>query len=258
MAHRILVMSPLHNMGATVVSTLLTQAATFDNKTATLIFTQPNSNLPDYLGIEDINDPTRSIMQIVRLIDNGAISDEDILDYAHQFAKNAYLLNVADPSLTGRDRDQVITHIFHRAPTHLSICDSSEDIDSSLSQKLIDLADMIFLVLDMSKKSRDYMHSWLDSPQLRDKNNVYIIVNRYDEVVFAIRNLAKVMQIPANRLCKLHYNPWITKCCNTRTLGTLIPTARVLDPRTAALNCDFNELLQCINGDMVFKIKKGI
>ena len=180
MSHRILIMSPLHNMGATVVSTLLTQAATFDNKTATLIFTQPNSNLPDYLGIEDINDPTRSIMQIVRLVDNGAISDEDILDYAHQFSKNAYLLNVADPSLSGRDRDQVVTH------------------------------------------------------------------------------LAKVMQIPANRLCKVHYNPWITKCCNTRTLGTVVPTARQLDPRVAALNCDFNELMQCINGDMVFKVKKGI
>lgn len=258
MSYRILIMSPLHQMGSTVVATLLTQAATYDNKTSTLIFTQPGSNLPDYLGIENINDPTRSVMQIVRLIDNGAISDDDILDYAHQFSRNAYLLNVADRSLQGKDREQVVTHIFNRAPTHLSICDNSEDIDTPLTQQLIDLADIIFLVVDMSPKSREYLRSWMDSPQLHDKSNVYVVANRYDEVVFAVRNLAKVMQIPANRLCKVHYNPWITKCCNTHSLGTVIPSALALDPRVAALNCDMNELIQCINGDMVFKMKKGV
>ena len=98
MGHKILVMSPLHNMGATVASTFIAQGATFDNKTTNLIFTQPNSNLPTYLGINNISDPTRSVMQIVRLIDNGAIEDKDIIDYAHQYSRNAYMLNVADPS----------------------------------------------------------------------------------------------------------------------------------------------------------------
>lgn len=258
MAHKILVMSPLHNMGATTVTTLLAQAATFDNKTVTLIFTQVNSNLPEYLGIKNINDPTRSIMQIMKLIDNGAISDDDILDYGYQFSQNAHLLNVADPALSGRDREQVVTHIFHRAPTHLSLCDCSEDIDSPLTQKLLDLADMVFLVIDMSKKSRDYLRSWFETPQLKDNHNVYVIINRYDEVVYAVRNYAKILQIPANTLCKVHYNPWITKCCNTKTLGTIMPCMRNLDPRVASLNNDFTELLQCINGDMVFKVKKGI
>lgn len=79
MAHKILVMSPLHNMGSTVAASLLAQGLTYSSKTCTLLFTQPESLLPSYFGIQDVNDPTRSVMQIVRLIDNGAIADKDIL-----------------------------------------------------------------------------------------------------------------------------------------------------------------------------------
>ena len=258
MGHKILVMSPLHNMGATVASTFIAQGATFDNKTTNLIFTQSNSNLPTYLGINNISDPTRSVMQIVRLIDNGAIEDKDIIDYAHQYSRNAYMLNVADPSLEGRDRYQVISHIFNRAPTDLSICDNSEDLDSPLTQKLLDIADMVFITIDMSRKCRDYVKAWAESPQLKDKQNVYFIVCKYNEVVFAVRNFAKVIGQPANRICKIHYNPWIEKSCNNYQLGTVLPTAHNLDPRTANLNNDIAEIIQCINGDMVFKTKKGL
>lgn len=258
MSHKILVMSPLHNMGATVVSTLIAQGVTFDSKTSTLIFTQPRSKLPEYLGIGNNNDPTRSVMQIVKLIDNGAIEDKDILDYAYDYSKNAYLLDVADPSLSGRDREQVVSHIFNRAPTDIVVCDNSEDIDTPVSQRLLDIADMIFIVIDMSRKSREYMQAWLETPQLSKLTNVYFIVNNYNEVVYAIRNYAKTIHQPANRVCKMHYNPWIEKCCNNSQLATLLPAARQLDPRVASLNTDIAEIVQCINGDMIFKIKKGV
>lgn len=257
MSHRILVMSPLHNMGATVVSTLVAQGVTFDNKTSTLIFTQPKSRLPEYIGIDNIYDPTRSVMQIVKLVDSGAIDDSDILDYAHSYSKNAYLLNVADPSLTGKDREQVVTHIFNRAPTDITICDNSEDIDTPLTQRLLDITDTVFIVIDMSRKSREYLKAWLETPQLSTNPNVYFIVNRYDEVVYSKRNFAKTISQPANRVGKIHYNPWIEKCCNNRQLHTVLPLARQLDPRVANLNNDICELIQCINGDILFKIKKG-
>lgn len=257
MSHKIVIMSPLHNMGASVISALIAQGATFNNKTSNLIFTQQGSNLPAYLGVNNLFDPTRSIMQIVKLIDNGAIDDKDITDYAHQYSPNAYLLNVADPSLTGRDREQVITHIFNRVSTDLSICDNSEDIDSPLTQKLLEIADMVFIVVDMSKKAQDHLKAWLDTPQLKNKGHVYFIVSKYNEVVYSVRNYAKVIAQPANRVCKMHYNPWIEKCCNNHQLHNVLPLARVLDPRVAALNVDIAELMQCIGSNIIFTMKKG-
>lgn len=257
MAHKILVMSPLHNMGSTVVAEMLAQGLTFDSKSTTLLFTQSASHLPQYINIENINDPTRSIMQIVKLIDNGAIEDKDILDYAYTYTKNSWLVNVADPSLTGHDREQVVTHIYDRVPTDVVVCDNSEDIDSPLTQTLLDNSDMLFIVIDMSKKSRERLKLWLESPQLKDFNNIYIVVNRYDEVVYSVRNFAKSIVMPANRVCKLHYNPWIQKCCLNSQLHTILPLARELDPRVANLNNDISEMTQCVNGTMIMKIKKG-
>lgn len=257
MSHKIVIMSPLHNLGATVASLMIAQFATFDNKTTNLIFTRPRSNLPTYLGLANTIDPTRSVMQIVKLIDNGAIEDTDILDYTHTYYTNAHLLDVADPSLSGRDRDQVISHIFARVPTDLSICDNSEDIDTSVSQKLIEMADMIFIVMDMSRKSREYVKEWLETPQLKKRSNVFFIVNRYHEVVCAVRNFAKIIGQPASRVCKIHYNPWIEKCCNNSQFQTLLPLAHNLDPRVASLNNDLAEIMMAINSSIFFSDKRG-
>lgn len=257
MGHRILVMSPLHNLGSTFASAFIAHAMTFDNKTSTTVFTQVNSHMPAYLGIESVSDPTRSIMQIVRLIDNGALDDKNILDYAHNYSKNGWLLNLADQSLEGRDRDQVVRHIYSRVPTDVCICDNSDDLDTQLTKGLLEVSDMLFIVVDMSGKASERLSQWMATPILRDFKNVYVLVNKYSEVVSSLREYAKRVHVPANRVCKIHLNPWIQKCTLNGKLNTLIPSVRDLDPRVANLNADINELIQCINGDMLVKNKEG-
>lgn len=257
MAHKVMVMSPLHNLGASVVTALVAQGLTFDNKKTMTLFTQTNSILPNYLGIEGIDDPTRSVMQIVRLIDNGSINDDDILDYAHQYSKNAYLLNVADPSLEGQDRIQVVSHVYQRTTADVCIIDNSEDIVSETSADLLEISDMLFIVIDMSVKAANHLKAWLESPVLKNNRNVYVIVNNYNEVIASVRDFAKYLGLPANRVCKIHYNPWITKCTRTNTLPTVLPLAREYDPRVCNLSNDIKEITQCINSSIVMKVKKG-
>lgn len=257
MAHKILVMSPLHNLGATVASAIIAQGLTYYNKTSTLLFTKQDSNLPNYLGVENINDPTRSIMQIIKLIDNGAIVNEDIIDYAHQYVKNSWLLNVSDPSLGDKDRQQVITHTFEKVTTDVVICDNSDDIDTPLTQRLLEIADMLFIVIDMSEKCLNHLKAWMEVPTIKNSKNVYIIVTRYNEVVAAVRPFAKKINFPANKVCKIHYNPWIQKCTLNGQLHTIMPLARELDPRVANLNTDVAELAQCVNGTIAVKYRKG-
>lgn len=257
MAHRILVMSPLHNMGTTVASTFLAQGLTFSNKTTTLLFNEPESLLPSYVGIESVEDPTRSIMQIVRLIDNGSIADRDILDYCYTISKNANLLNLADKSLSAKDRLQVVQHVYTRVPTNVVICDNSADIDDRTSKILIDESDMVFIVVDTSIKSAQRLKFWLQHPNLVNHRNVYVIVNEYNEVISSLRDYAKYLGMSANRVCKIHYNPWIRKCCFNGGLATILPLAREYDPRVVNLKCDIDELCQCVESNILLSTRKG-
>lgn len=256
MSFRVLIMSPLHNMGSTVAATMLAQGITFDSKSSMLLFTSATSALPTYLGIDNINDPTRSIMQIIKLIDNGAISDKDILDYAFSYTKNGYLMNVADKTLPDKDRAQVISHVFDRSPTNVTIVDNSDDLDTRASKSLLEMADLVYVVIDQSQKSFERLKLWMQTEELKNNPNVYVIVTEYNEVVYSVRDLARHIGFPGTRVCKIHYNPWITKCCLTGTLQTVLPLAMELDHRVANLSNDIKELQMCINGAMIMKTNK--
>lgn len=257
MAHKILVMSPLHNMGSTVAASLLAQGLTYSSKTCTLLFTQPESLLPSYFGIQDVNDPTRSVMQIVRLIDNGAIADKDILDYTYSLAKNLYLLNVSDRTLTDKDRAQVIHHVYNRSATNCVVIDNSDDLDTQFSKELLEESDQVFLVVQPTVKAFQRLKLWLQSDNLKDNPNVYVLVNMYNEKIFAMRNMAKFIGMPANRVCKIHYNPWISKCCFNGQLHTILPLAKETDARVANLQNDIDELQMSVDGTIVMLSRKG-
>lgn len=257
MAHKILVMSPLHNLGATVSASLLSQAITFSSRTCTLLFTQADSLLPSYFGIQEVNDPTRSIMQVVKLIDSGAIKDQDILDYAFPLTKNLHLVNVVEKSLTQRDRIQVISHIYNRSATDCVVIDNSDDLSTSFSKSLIQDSDQIFIVVQPTVKSLARMKLWLQDPLLENYPELFIIVNEYNERIFSMRELAKYMGLPANRVCKLHYNPYIGMCCFKGALQTVLPLSKELDPRVVNLKNDIEELQQCVGSSMLVRSKKG-
>lgn len=246
MAFKVLVMSPLHQSGATVVSALMAHALTYVNKTVTLAYTDPTSLLPKYLGIKHVDDPTRSIMQVVRLIDSDALNDNEILDYGIEFSKNVHLMSLGDSTLTERDAASIIKHVYSRVPTDICIVDSHDDIDSDVGKRLIEQSDLVFIVLSPSDKDFGRMKYWIESKELGKHPNVCVILNHYDEVVAPIRVLARHIGFSANRVCKVHENPWIRKVCMNGMLHDIIPKVKALDPRVANLSSDFTEISQCI------------
>lgn len=257
MAHKVLVMSPLHNKGTTVVSSMITQCLAMNNKTSMIVFTEPSSLLPMYLGSEGLSDPTRSVMQIVKLIDNGSIDNDDIIEYASTMTTNAYVMNLADASLPDKDRVQVVTHIYSRVTTNVVVCDNSEDIDTKFTKTLVSESDMIFIVIESSTKDYKRLKLWVNDPVLKNNPNIYVIINKYNEVIDSVRGIANFIGFPANKVCKVHYNPWITKCCLTGTLHTILPLAREHDPRVANLLNDIDEINQCIDSSIIMSSKRG-
>ena len=257
MATRVLVSSPLHNLGATVVSTMYAHGATFSGKTSMLLATEVNTPIPDYLGLEGVNDPTRSVMQISKLVDAGSISDIDILDYAHQYSKNAYYINMADRSLEGVERMQVLKHLFARSPVDIVVCDNGFDIDSTETETLLEEADAYFIVIDMSAKALAYLENWAYSSTLNKYPNTFVVINHYDETVASMRDFARKTPYTYNRLCKLHYNPWIRKCCFNGQLQTILPLSKQADPRVCNLSADVLDFVKCCASIELLKTKKG-
>lgn len=257
MSFKVLVMSPLHQSGASTVSALMAQSLTYDNKTTTLVYTSPDSLVPGYLGVKNIDDPTRSIMQVVRLIDSNAIRDTDILDYAVQFSKNAYLLSFGDSTLPTRDALQIVQHVYRRVPTDVCIVDNSDDISTPITQKLLDNTDCIFVVISLTKKYFLYLKNWLENTTLGKRDDVYIVVNHYDPVVASVRDIAKMLGLPANRVCTLHENPWIRKTTLNGQLSTVVPCVKGIDPRVANLSADLRGFSQIINSTALLKARIG-
>lgn len=257
MSFKALVMSPLHQTGASCFATMLAQSLTYENKTTTLAYTDVKSGIPKYLGVKDVDDPTRSIMQVVKLIDNNAIRDDGILDYTVQFSKNAHLLSFGDDTLSERDALQITGHIFRRVPTDVCILDNSDDIDSPVTKQLLDVANCVFLVISPCQKDFAHLHYWLTETQLQEVRHVYIVVNHYDPTIAAVREISKVIGLPANKVCTMHENPWIRKCCLLGQLQTLVPQVKGNDPRVINLSSDLRSYSQVISSIVLYDSELG-
>ena len=246
MAFRVLVMSPLHQTGSSVASALVAQALTYANRSVTLAYTDAASLLPKYLGIKHQNDPTRSIMQVARLIQSQALDDNDILDYTVEYAKNVHLMSFNDAALNERDSANIIKHVYTHVPTDICVVDGSDDIDTTITKNLISLSDLVFIVVTPSRKDFARLQYWLDGVALSKHPNVCVIINHYDDAIDSLRNMAKTIGMSANRVCKIHSNPFIRKLCLTGKFAEIVPYVKGLDPRVASLSCDLKELTQCV------------
>ena len=257
MSFKVLVMSPLHQTGASTVAALMAQSLTYDNKTTTLVYTSPDSLVPNYLGVKNVDDPTRSIMQVVKLIDSNAIRDTDILDYAVPFSKNAYLLSFGDSTLPTRDALQIVQHVYKRVPTDVCIVDSSDDIDTPITDKLLGNTDCVFIVISPTQKYFIHLKYWMEHTELGKRDDVYVVVNHYDPVVASVRDIAKMLGMPANKVCTLHENPWIRKSTLNGQLHTVVPCVKGVDPRVTNLTSDLRGFSQIISSTALLKARIG-
>lgn len=252
MAQRILVLSPLHNLGTTAATVLMAHAVAFNGHSAALSFTDPEPYIAQYTNLTELDDPMRSVTQVVKLIDSNAIENSDIINYAHQISSNLYFMNTSTSALTSAVKHRTVMSIFEGITSDVVFCDCSEDIDSPITLSLLEKADMVFVVVNMSPKVIKHMQSWIEYSALKNKAETYIVLNEYNEEVGAMRDLAKQMFMAPSHVCKIHYNPWIAKCCLSGTLHSIIPKVMNKDYRVANLYGDFQEIVQAIDGNLLY------
>lgn len=256
MSHKILTFAPLHQNGATVFSMLLSQALTYSNMRTLFTFTQVESLAPGYVGVTGLSDPSRSVMQLVKLIDIGSLKNNEILDYACLYEKNAYMMDLSNKTLTDKNQRKIVRHMFRSVPTDVVVCDDSSDSNNMTSKALLEEADQVFLVITPSKKNYVQLKEWLELPHIKHRKDVYVVLNYYNEAVGAVRDIARSIGMKASHVCKLHYNPYITKCTLSGQLHTILPAMHGKDVRVTNLTGDFRELLSCVSSEMMLSKKR--
>lgn len=255
---RLAVISPINRSGASVVTTILAQAAALTQDLKTVItYTSKERTLPVYLDVErQVEDKTRSISQVVKLLQADAISAEELDEYAIKLDTNCYMMDTVSEAITREDALMVQKYVFTNVKADIVLCDVSEALDDPTAQELISVSDAVCFVLNPDEPSIEYFKVWRDSEMWPKDKNYFIVINRYDDEIMGVRQYAKKCGVGAKDTCKLHYNPFIVKSCNESFLKDIVPYAYInKDYRLLELRSDIKELMSWCTSAGGFKLK---
>lgn len=246
---KIAVISPINRSGASVVASVLAQASAITQELRTVLtYTSPEKTLPVYLDVTgQAEDRTRSISQVVKLLQADAMTAEDLDDYAIKLDANCYMMDTVSDSITRSEALQIQKYVFEHMQADLVFCDVSEAIDEPIAQELISISDAVCFVLNPDTISIDAFNTWKSSEYWPKDKKYFVVINRYDDAIYGVRQYAKQCGIEVKNTCKLHYNPFIVKSCNEQFLKDIVPYSYTnKDYRVIDLRNDIKELMSWI------------
>lgn len=256
---RISVISPTHRSGTSTVAAMLGQSlAHTQGLKVMLTYTGQKRDMCNYMGIQSIMDKTRTLSQVVKLLESRSISPEDMYDYSIKAGPNMNIFDTADNTISEEEAASLTPFVFKNIKSDISICDVNTEIFDSTTQTLFDTSDIVCIVINPDNTNYNILQNWKDSDLWPKKAEVMIVVNRYDEQIDALRNISKRLCIAHSNVCKLHYNPLLTKYSNTGKLMTVFPFIINKDAQVIEMNTDFKECTQYIISLYGNKFKWGV
>lgn len=241
------VISPIGHSGTTTVTFLMAQAlAHTQTQRVMLTYTGTSRRICEYIGLSVMDDKTRSISQVVELLESHAIGEDDLYDYSVKIYPNLNIMDTADESITEEDGTKLMSFVFQNIPADITICDVSTEIYDEVTIDLFDKSDILAVVIEPTVQSYKALINWMQSVFWPKKKEVMIIVNRYCEEIDALRNISKQIGVAHLNVCKVHQNPYLVKASNSGEGLTVLPWVLEKDPRVIELNNDLKEICQYI------------
>lgn len=242
---RLAIISPLNRSGCSVVTTMLAQCAALTQDLKTVVtYTSRERVLPTYLNLgQYVQDKTRSISQVVKLLQAKAISADELDEFAIKVAPNFYLMDTVSNTITDEEALLVQKYVYTNISADLTLCDISESLDDPNAQELLDASDAICVVLNPDTVSIEAFTVWRESEFWPKDKPFFIVIDRYDEAIIGVRPYAKKCGVEAKNTCKLHYSPFIVKACNENFLAEIVPYAYEKDIRVLNIRTDLYELM---------------
>lgn len=245
---KIAVISPCHRAGISTISTLLGYCLTWTQQMSTVISYSDISDVGRYIGSSALDDKTRNISQLNKLLAAGALSPDNITEYCVPLLKDLWLLDTTSNIITIEEKAKLLEFIFDRVPTDNIVCDVGGDIYEPTTKALLSIADVIVIVFEPYRTSFDAVKNYMNSNLLPKNKNYMYLCNRYDDVIIPLREVTRDLGVKHINMCKLHYNPWICKLSEMGRLDELMPQVIQKDVRVLNLNNDMREWMSYIQG----------
>ncbi len=249
---RISVISPDRKQGGTTVSALLALAlAETQNLSTCLTFTgSRNLSMARFLGIKAREDKTRSLTQMIKMLESNAISVDEIRDYCIPVpgVNHLQMIDTASENITESDNAKITKFIIRNLNHHMVVTDVTTEIYDDVTMSVIDDSDLVVMVLTQSGELFEKLKYWRSSnvlDYLNRKGLVYIF-NQYDPYVQAFRDTTKKMGLKHSRCAKIAYNPFIKRTSNMGKLQSILKFILNRDPRVIELHNDLKECLMVV------------
>lgn len=243
---KIAVVSPFHRTGISTVTALLGYCLVWTQQASTVISYSGYSDMARYLGTSELEDKTRSISQLSKLLTAGAIAPENITEYCVPLIKDLYMLDTTSPIVTADEKSKILSFVFDRVPTDFVICEVNSELYEDTTKSLLDDSDIIIMVFHPYRTQFDEVKRYMNSEYWPKDKPILFLCNQYDDVVKPLRDISRDMGIKHFNLCKLHYNPWIMKMAEAGKLDEIVPYMIQKDPRVIELNNDMREWMSFI------------
>lgn len=245
MSVKIAVLGSTRRQGETTIAILLAQAfeRVFKTKVCLTKTGQDVTTLRTFLGIKTTFDFTRSVSQLVRLAEAGTLSDKEIADYVTSISPNVDFLETCGNGITDSESAQLLMNSFGFLTHNFVITDVDTELDDEITQKVLEAADLVVIVISQGKDILLKLMEWMKNPLFPNPDKVVYVVNEYDPVVGALRELSKLIGVPHVRVAKLNYNPFVKIMGNLGQLQDIMDYVFKKDSRVIDLYSDIREII---------------
>lgn len=242
---RIAVISPhSNNNGNTVLAMLVALELSSQGRKTCLTHLKPISNsFYSYLDFVGFDDKTSTPTQIVKILNEGDLTGDDISDYCKRITDDLEAFTNNTKNFDQDDMDFMQEYIAKSFP-HDNIVFDIDDNDPVRSRMVIELCDVVILNITQSiseltefKENREeYMGIMCGKPMV-------VVVNKFNSTKSTMKEVARWMGIKRpNKWLVLRENPWIAWATNHGQLGQLYRKINTKDPRVIELNTDLSKI----------------
>lgn len=247
------VISPSRGVGQTTVAVMLATAMVDTFKRPTILaHSGGNSDaMLRYCVPHPDADPTRSLTQIVRLLESDSLDAGQVVEYAIELRENLFLLDSDDKTIEDSEYNKLLNFVTESLDNSQDlVIDLQSEVYDDATQEALKALDFICVVLPQDNVGLDKYKAWRESNFFKwlPNSSLMFVVNRYNPTISALRQITGRLGVKHSKMCKMGYNPLITKFCNSSKLPSVVNLVLNKDPRVVSLNADLHECMQVIGG----------
>lgn len=258
---KVAVLSPLSKQGRTTISILLGHALAYMSSLEVCVtYLGLQSNMPKYLGVSELTeDKTRSTSQIIKLIESGGFTPEELVHYMISLDRQFKLLNTSTELTQLKDSEALISYISSIEDYNtIRIIDVDTELTDQSTQELIEASDLVVMVIDQTMESAEYIKNFKEDIEVAhmfppDTKTIYI-VNKFNPLIMSHRDTSKMYGIRHRKTSKVNYEPRLVKMANNGRLDETIRLIHKGNLHLLGLDQDVTDLARIVGNNLGIQV----